>query len=365
VPANRHTFAPGDELPSRSDAASRAVVAAWRRLTASEGWTTARTPDADRRTLVACSGGADSAALAICLAGASAGARRSVVLGHVVHDLRPASLALADRDRARGLALRLGVEFVEREVRVVAMAGNAEANARRARYAALVEMAREAGCPFVATAHHADDQLETLLMRLVRGSGLRGLACIHASRRLAEGVRLVRPMLVARREDSLRICALAGYEPAVDATNADTTRLRAALRAGVLPVLEQLNRGVAAHAVEIAMAAREAQSLVRRRALGLVHLERAESSAISGAWLDVGEVREAGELVAAEAIVLAARRVSGEPDLAMPRRRLAAIVRAVWSGRPRVRTFRVRAGSGDLVGTLSAERLAWRLEART
>ncbi len=365
MPANRHTFAPGDELPSRSDAASRAVVAAWRRLTASEGWTTARTADADRRTLVACSGGADSAALAICLAGASAGARRSVVLGHVVHDLRPASLALADRDRARGLAQRLGVEFVEREVRVVAMAGNAEANARRARYAALVEMAREAGCPFVATAHHADDQLETLLMRLVRGSGLRGLACIHASRRLAEGVRLVRPMLVARREDSLRICVLAGYEPAVDATNADTTRLRAALRAGVLPQLRQLNRGVAAHAVEIAMAAREAQSLVRRRALGLVHLERAESSAISGAWLDVGEVREAGELVAAEAIVLAARRVSGEPDLAMPRRRLAAIVRAVWSGRPRVRTFRVRAGSGDLVGTLSAERLAWRLEART
>ncbi len=364
MPANRHTFAPGDELPSRSDGASRAVVAAWRRLTASEGWTTARTPDADRRTLVACSGGADSAALAICLASASAGARRSVVLGHVVHDLRPASLALADRDRARGLALRLGVEFVEREVRVVGMAGNAEANARRARYAALAEMAREAGCPFVATAHHADDQLETLLMRVVRGSGLRGLACIHASRRLAAGVRLVRPMLVASREDSLRICVLAGYEPAVDATNADTTRLRAALRAGVLPQLRQLNRGVAAHAVEIATAAREAQALIRRRALGLVHLERADSSAISGAWLDVAEVREAGELVAAEAIALAARRVSGEPDLAMPRRRLAAIVRAVWSGRPRVRMFRVRAGNGDVVGRLSAERIAWRLEPR-
>jgi tRNA(Ile)-lysidine synthetase-like protein len=360
VPSDRPIFAERSGLPIRSDAAARRIVAAWRRLTASDRWSTARTTDPDRRTLIACSGGADSAALAICLASASAGARRSLVLGHVLHDLRPAAPALDDRDRTRELADRLGVSFLEREVRVGAQPGNAEANARKARYAALVDMASEAHCSFIATAHHADDQLETVLMRLVRGSGLRGLAGVYASRRVGAGITLVRPMLVATRADSVRICSLARYVPATDATNDDTTRLRAALRARVLPVLRELNPGVAAHSVELASAARAAQTLVRASARRLVHSDTANPHGAHEAWLDVRGLRDAGKLVAAEAILIAARRATGQRSLSIPRPALDSMVRAMWQGQPRMRRFTVPFEGGALVGTLSFERFTWR-----
>ena len=141
----------------RSDPAVAEVVARWRRLTGGA------------RTLVACSGGADSVALLLMLRAAT----DDLVAGHVVHDLRPRDEALADRDAVRGLADACGVPFVSEEVRVPA--GNAEGMARTARYEALARMAQEHGCASVASAHHAGDQLEGVVMALVRGAGVRGL----------------------------------------------------------------------------------------------------------------------------------------------------------------------------------------------
>lgn len=191
-------------------------------------------------TLIACSGGADSSALLLALALAT----RRVVVAHIVHDLRPRSEALADRDAARLLADQLNLPFVEAEVRIVDAPGNKEANARRERYKALAELARSNGCVFVATAHHADDQLETLLMALLRGCGPRGLRGIAPKRRLdassQQAVTLIRPMLGVTRAEARAVCTAAGVAWREDATNADTTRLRAAIRASVLPILTRL-----------------------------------------------------------------------------------------------------------------------------
>ncbi len=173
-------------------------------------------------------------------------------MGHVVHDLREAHESLADRDIARRLAESLGLEFVERHVHVQAMKGNAEANARRARYRVLEAMAREQRCLFVATAHHADDQIETVLMRLLRGAGATGLAGLHERRAIAserpeasepfesQAVTLIRPMLGITRAKAEALCSAHGVAWAIDRTNADTSRLRAAIRHRVLPILREI-----------------------------------------------------------------------------------------------------------------------------
>ncbi|MGD9790524.1 MAG: tRNA lysidine(34) synthetase TilS [Phycisphaerales bacterium] len=203
--------------------------------------------DAERPTLVACSGGADSCALALVLA--TRAKRAKILVGHVVHDLREAHESLADRDIARRLAESLDLEFVERHIHVRARKGNAEANARRARYRALEAMAREQRCLFVATAHHADDQMETILMRLLRGAGATGLAGLHERRAISsektkaskqseiQDITLIRPMLGITRANAEALCAMSGVAWANDRTNADTSRLRAAIRHRVVPIL--------------------------------------------------------------------------------------------------------------------------------
>ncbi|MEM1165540.1 MAG: tRNA lysidine(34) synthetase TilS [Planctomycetota bacterium] len=235
--------------PVRWTPAAKRVIATWRALTGGE------------HTLVACSAGSDSGGLAIALA---AGEPERVTMAHVVHDLRPREEACADRDAAAGLADRLGVPFRVSEVRVAP--GNAEDQARRARYDALAAMGAELGIRFVATAHHADDQLETLVMALVRGAGLDGLSGMPGVRPLDERTTLVRPALGVRRTDLGELCTEFGWVPHHDATNDDTTRRRAALRARVLPALHDIAPAGAERAASSASLIGQAAEVVRRRA---------------------------------------------------------------------------------------------------
>jgi tRNA(Ile)-lysidine synthase TilS/MesJ len=122
---------------------------------------------------------------------------------------------------------------------------NLEERARAARYEALAAMARHHGCAAIVTAHTATDQAETLLLRLVRGAGARGLGGMRASRGL-DGLRLLRPMLGLLRDDARAYCARHGHEFRDDPTNVDD-RPRARLRAEVLPVLERLAPGATLH----------------------------------------------------------------------------------------------------------------------
>lgn len=110
--------------------------------------------------------------------------------------------------------------------------GNIQANARAARYAALASWAGERGFGAIATAHHLDDQAETLLMRLVRGAGVRGLAGMRPRAALpgSEQATLLRPLLWWRRRELADIVAAAGLRPVLDPGNADMRFERAAWR---------------------------------------------------------------------------------------------------------------------------------------
>jgi tRNA(Ile)-lysidine synthase len=244
----------------KRDPAARSIVRSWRGLTSPVRAARAGKGEA---VLVALSGGADSTGLLLALWASGA----AVTAAHVVHDLRPTAEAEGDRQACRVLCERLGVPFVSARVSVKGKGGNAEAVARAERYAALVVLARAAGCVFVATGHHGQDQLETLLLALLRGSGPRGLAGIAASRR-AGAVRVIRPALGVMPADLRRLCTLAGVAWREDATNGDTSLRRNRLRARVIPELLAMVPSAAARAVDVAELQHGAARLIAVRRPG-------------------------------------------------------------------------------------------------
>lgn len=202
--------------------------------------------------LVACSGGADSVALlrALHLLAPRRRWRLRLTVAHVQHHLR-GDAAEGDAAFVAELSAELGLGFVRADIRPGDAAGNLEAIARDQRYAALARLAVEARAGAVATAHHADDHLETLLMAVIRGTGPAGLRGVAWSRPIADQVQLVRPMLGATRDQALDLLGALGQDWREDATNTDVARTRARLRRDVLPVLRELNAGAALNALRL------------------------------------------------------------------------------------------------------------------
>ena len=200
-----------------------------------------RMASAGDRLGVAVSGGADSVALVRLLHGLQdeLGIRLAVL--HFQHGLRGAE-STGDERFVAELAARLGLEFFRDEEDVSASAEslgiNLEEAGRRLRTAFFERLASEGCVTRVATAHTADDQAETLLAHLLRGSGLAGLAGIYP----VAGV-VVRPLLEVRREELREWLGSIGQPWREDSTNVDTTRLRARLRLKLLPLLESEFQG--------------------------------------------------------------------------------------------------------------------------
>ena len=234
-------------ISARVLAAGRSPLAAILEKSLSTDPSTAATPDA---SLFAVSGGGDSLPM---LWLAAAIAQRSclhrVVIAHVNHGLRPESVLEASMVEAHARAV--GLECVVAEVDCGG-AGNRAAIARRRREEALVEVARRTSCGRIVTAHHADDQLETVIAAIARGAGPRGWRGIHRTRDLGGGIHLVRPFLGVPRESLRELGRRLGLEPAEDPGNEDPRRLRGRLRRGVCRELESIfpgaNRRVAAAA---------------------------------------------------------------------------------------------------------------------
>jgi tRNA(Ile)-lysidine synthase len=184
-------------------------------------------PDVTAPVVVGCSGGADSLAL---LALAVDGGLAPIAV-HVDHGLRAGS------DREAGnvahAAARLGAGFDARRV-TVAPGPNLEARARDVRYDALEAARVEHGATAVLVAHTADDQAETVVLNLLRGSGSAGLAGMPIRRG-----RVVRPLLGARRADVRAECARRQLTPWEDPSNDDLAFRRNWIRHEVLPLLER------------------------------------------------------------------------------------------------------------------------------
>lgn len=174
---------------------------------------------------LAVSGGPDSLALMLLAHAALPG---RIAVASIDHGLRPEAageVALVER-----LAATRGIPFTA--ITLTPQPGNLQAQARAGRYAALADWARASGLGAVATAHHADDQAETLLMRLNRGSGLAGLAGVRAASRI-EGseVVLLRPLLGWRKAELEAVVAAAGIVAVQDPSNANPDFDRVAIRA--------------------------------------------------------------------------------------------------------------------------------------
>lgn len=180
--------------------------------------------DQGPRLGVAVSGGPDSLAL-LLLAGAALPGR--VEAATVDHGLRAESAGEA----AMVARVCAGLGVTHAMLTVTVAEGNVQAEARAARYAALAAWMDRQDLAALATAHHADDQAETLLLRLNRASGVKGLAGVRA-RGLVPGTRLplLRPLLGWRRAELAAIVAAAGMEPVDDPSNADDRFDRARLR---------------------------------------------------------------------------------------------------------------------------------------
>jgi tRNA(Ile)-lysidine synthase len=192
-----------------------------------------------RRILIAVSGGGDSQALLHAMSRLAPKLGFDLVAHGVDHGLRDE--AAAELDVAEELAERCNVPFSRSRVSIEP-GGNLQARARAARYAALARAAQATTSTLIATAHHADDRAETVLLRLLRGAGPRGLAVLPA--RTGD---VLRPLIRARRGDVHAHLARHGLPFCRDPSNLNPRFLRVRVRNELLPVLELLSPTIVEH----------------------------------------------------------------------------------------------------------------------
>ena len=177
------------------------------------------------RVVVACSGGVDSVALVAALAAVRTPLALELTLAYVHHGTRDS----AWQDEC--VVLRIGATYgIPVVVTALAPAGYDEQTLRDARYNALVDVARARRANIVATAHHREDQSETVLLALFRGAGPDGLAGMRPRRELAAGIELARPLLHIGTDELRHYAHVHALPYAVDPTNADAGLRRNALR---------------------------------------------------------------------------------------------------------------------------------------
>ena len=230
--------------------------------------------------LLAVSGGADSMSMLLACAEVGARTRRRMVAAHFSHGLRPTA-DRRERAAVRRAAESLGVPFTSG----AAQSPSNEAGARDARYGFLAQTAADRDAVAVLTAHTQDDQAETVLLRLTRGSGLRGAGAIReCSERSVDGqtLTLLRPLLHVTRADTEAVCAEGGIKPARDATNRSLRYARNRVRLRVLRELAALNPHVRAALAGFAERAADDEALLNRLAADAVSgVEERIASAVS------------------------------------------------------------------------------------
>jgi tRNA(Ile)-lysidine synthase len=242
---------------------------------------------AGERLGVAVSGGADSVALLRLLLELRAKCGFVLAVVHFNHQLR-GKASTADEHFVESLARKHGIEFfVGREdiaARTTRQRGNLEDVARRARYAFFEKLQKQHVVSRVAVAHTADDQAETVLAHVLRGTGLSGLRGIHPQMDA-----VFRPLLSTRRAELRHYLMALKQTWREDATNRDTKRTRSRIRHKFLPLLEKdFNTGVVEHLCQLAeLAAEDEDFLESRAAEWLRALTRQKKDDVSLALADL------------------------------------------------------------------------------
>lgn len=259
---------------------------------------------AGRRGLVlAVSGGADSTALMVLAAHWPE--RPPLLVVTVDHGLRAESTAEAQRVAEN--AERLGLPWRIAKAPPRPPAGNLQDWARRVRYRLLAEAARAAGFDTIVTAHHRDDQAETFLLRLARGSGVYGLAAM-AEESIAERITLARPLLRVSRDRLAEIAAASGLPTIDDPSNADLKFDRVRMRA-LMPRLAEEGLTAERLAATAAQLRRAATALDHYASeLLRVHFAADAYGVVSG---KTHALVDAPEEVALRALALMLRAVGG------------------------------------------------------
>jgi len=280
-------------------------------------------PDAwrDVGVLLAVSGGADSMALlrAFSHLKVQSGGSGEVVVAHVNHALRgEASIADEQTVATTCQKLELPCEVGRVDPHVLRQRGGdgLEATARNARYEFLRQTAEQLGARYVATAHTADDQVETVLHHIVRGTGISGLAGIRRVRSLGPAVSLMRPMLDFWRHEVVAYLDEIGQPYCVDLTNAELYFTRNRIRHELLPHIEErYNSNVRKALLRLAANAGEVQSIVDRLIEPL--MSRAVEQKLSGGFtLAVDELADQPRYLVRE-LARQAWRTAGWSEQAM------------------------------------------------
>ncbi|MDO8616547.1 MAG: tRNA lysidine(34) synthetase TilS [Dehalococcoidia bacterium] len=240
------------------------------------------------RVLAAVSGGPDSTALLVLLARLRPELGLDITVAHFNHMLREREDAAGDAAFVRDMAISLGLPFVAGADDVPARARRArrsvEDAARRARYAFLAREAKRAGAAAVALGHTRDDQAETVLLHLLRGSGLDGLVAMRSRSGwpFARGPAVARPLLQVSRRETERYCRDRGLTPRDDPTNELLIATRNRVRHELLPVLRSFNPRIEEALARLAEAAARDVDFLEAEAgelwLRLAGLERARVS---------------------------------------------------------------------------------------
>ena len=269
-----------------------------------ESWPAAQWSDIT--VLCAVSGGADSVALLRAMAANRKTGPGRIVVAHANHGLRGEA---SDRDAAfvAQLAdqLDIVVEVARLDVKTEAQsAGDGiEAAARNARYKFLQETAEWVGARYVVTAHTSDDQAETILHNILRGTGLSGVAGMSRTRTLGPVTTLIRPLLQASRADIVDYLSELGQDYCEDATNLDTSLTRNRIRRELLPLLQrEFNPEVGEALRRLGSLASDAQREIETSATKLAEqsiVSRSDSQVV----LDCTRLKQGSDYLAREAII--------------------------------------------------------------
>lgn len=229
-----------------------------------------------QRLVLGVSGGADSLALLCgCLLITPA---EQLIVAHLDHQLRPESAR--DAEWVRQFCHERSIKFVSEKLAPLESTVGLEERARSARYEFLTRIAIEQNSRFVLVAHHADDQAETVLHQLLRGSGLRGAAGIPETRTLAADVTLVRPLLNVTRIEVLKFLEARQQPFLEDLTNTDERLTRNRLRQVVLPLLrESINPQITEALCRFAQQARETADYLKAEAISLLTKSQLDANA--------------------------------------------------------------------------------------